>query len=348
MPDQSYIRESVARQEPHAAGALKYSAYNWTRERFLCGEIEGGDFSASGLEARLRTLTPGASTAIWITPFRGISATSVRVPIDLVYLDANCVVIDAVESFPLSSVSSSSRPAESILALPSNSIASAGTRAGDQLILCESQEMKQRLQQMMGARGAEREDQGAQTGLNANSLNANSRTKPARVLQFVDRTQPTAVEVQAAEVVPAAMPALPEVKLAPIRAAAEPAQKAAKPAKSWLQKLINPDPPEPRKASREALHGLAAYFFTGGDPRAHAIRDISATGLYVLTEERWYPGTVVRMTLTDQGKPGSERSLTVHASVVRWGNDGVGLQFVAADAGPNGRQILQFIQRLRS
>lgn len=339
MPDQPYIRESVARQEPHAASALKYSAYNWTRERFLCGEIEAGDFSATGLEARLRTLTPGSSSAIWITPFRGISPTSVRVPVDLVYLDANCVVIDAVESFPLSSVSSSSRPADSILALPSNSIAAAGTRAGDRLILCESQEMKQRLHQMMIARGSDRDDQSEQTG-----LNASSRTKPARVLQFVDRSQPASVEVQPAEVEPVAMPALPEVKPAP--AVAEPAQKAAKAGKSWFQKLLNPDPPEPRKAAREALHGLAAYFFTGGDPRAHAIRDISATGLYVLTEERWYPGTVVRMTLTDQGKPGSERSLTVHASVVRWGNDGVGLQF--ADAGPDGRQVTQFIQRLRS
>jgi len=52
--------------------------------------------------------------------------------------------------------------------------------------------------------------------------------------------------------------------------------------------------------------------------------------LYVVTEERWYPGTLVLMTLqrTDQGEESSERSISVHSRAVRWGNDGVGLQFV--------------------
>jgi hypothetical protein len=76
------------------------------------------------------------------------------------------------------------------------------------------------------------------------------------------------------------------------------------------------------------LSWLAAYFFTGGMPSAHGIRDISSTGLYVFTEERWYLGTVIRITLTDLRHPTAERSCTVNAKVVRWGNDGVGCQFV--------------------
>lgn len=52
------------------------------------------------------------------------------------------------------------------------------------------------------------------------------------------------------------------------------------------------------------------------------------TGMYVLTDERWYIGTVVRNTITDEREPTAERSITLNAKVVRWGNDGVGLQFM--------------------
>ena len=102
----------------------------------------------------------------------------------------------------------------------------------------------------------------------------------------------------------------------------------------------------------------------GGDPVAHTIRDISSSGLYVLTGERWYPGTVIRMTLADRRQPSAERSITVYAGVVRWGNDGVGLQFLVPDgknmrrgvvegaSGPTGgasrAQITEFMAKLRS
>lgn len=113
--------------------------------------------------------------------------------------------------------------------------------------------------------------------------------------------------------------------------AIEPAQRSVKPVKSWLQRLLFPDPPESRKAPREALPGPAAYFFTGGVPVAHDVREISRTGMYVVTTERWYPGTVVTMTLTDRRQPTVERSIILNATVVHWGNDGVGLAFLVRD-----------------
>jgi hypothetical protein len=84
--------------------------------------------------------------------------------------------------------------------------------------------------------------------------------------------------------------------------------------------------------SRLPVAGLVAHFFTGGAPQPHEIRDMSLTGLYVVTTERWYPGTLIRMTLTrqDTGQSISDRSITVQAKSVRWGNDGVGLEFVFA------------------
>ena len=84
-----------------------------------------------------------------------------------------------------------------------------------------------------------------------------------------------------------------------------------------------------------------AHFFTGGAPVAHEIRDVSSTGLYVITTERWYPGTIIRMTLSkpDVGQPPAERSITIQAESMRWGNDGVGLRFVLAAQGKSAQGI---------
>lgn len=133
---------------------------------------------------------------------------------------------------------------------------------------------------------------------------------------------------------------------------------------NWLRRLCFPDPEEPRTSPRESLSWLIAYFFTGGTPVAHLVRDVSFSGMYVFTEERWYPGTVVRITLTDRREPTAERSLTLNARVVRSEDDGVGLQFLLgdgrdADAGlvptlgdslePIGRrQLEKFLGRLKT
>jgi len=108
--------------------------------------------------------------------------------------------------------------------------------------------------------------------------------------------------------------------------------------KSWLQRLLSSDPRQPRKNARQMVSGLAAYFWTGATPRPHTIRDISPTGLYVVTEERWYPGTLIQMTLQKigTGRPKTDLSIALMARALRWGNDGVGLEFVVQSR-PNHR-----------
>jgi len=91
---------------------------------------------------------------------------------------------------------------------------------------------------------------------------------------------------------------------------------------------------ERRKADRLRAAELSAFYWTGAAPVQHGIRDISSTGLYLVTEERWYPGTLVMMTLqkTDDAPGDSERSIAVQSKAVRWGTDGVGLDFVLQDS----------------
>ncbi len=78
-----------------------------------------------------------------------------------------------------------------------------------------------------------------------------------------------------------------------------------------------------------------------------------------MTEERWYPGTLVLMTLqdTEGGQETTERSIQVHSRAVRCGSDGVGLQFIVSKSkDANGKKIVdgadqkeldRFLERLR-
>jgi hypothetical protein len=102
----------------------------------------------------------------------------------------------------------------------------------------------------------------------------------------------------------------------------------------WLFPDLNIDRPQVnvdrRRAMRLPTPDLVAYFFTGGAPVAHSLQDISITGFYMQTDERWIPGTIIRMTLQRPSARGNDPgdALTVHSRVVRWGHDGGGFEFV--------------------
>jgi hypothetical protein len=99
--------------------------------------------------------------------------------------------------------------------------------------------------------------------------------------------------------------------------------------KRWWDGLFSKDR---RRSDRQPAPKLAVYYWTGGAPAQHEVRDISPTGLYVVTDERWYPGTIVKMTL--QRTDGTEETtehIAVESKAVRWGEDGVGLSFVLLD-----------------
>lgn len=105
----------------------------------------------------------------------------------------------------------------------------------------------------------------------------------------------------------------------------------------WMfPELIIKEPEEQvdrRRASRQSLPGMIAYYFTGGSPEPQKIANISVTGFYLHTDERWMPGTIVRMTLQRVGSQGDDPSdtITVNSRIVRWGEDGEGFEFILAD-----------------
>lgn len=89
-------------------------------------------------------------------------------------------------------------------------------------------------------------------------------------------------------------------------------------------------PSERRRAKRKEALPLAAYYWNGNEPKPTPVKDISLEGMYLLTDERWYPNTMLQMTLVrsdrSQDEPGY--SIRLAARVIWSGHDGVGFAFV--------------------
>ena len=96
----------------------------------------------------------------------------------------------------------------------------------------------------------------------------------------------------------------------------------------WLFPEVNQ-----RRAKRYPTPGLVAYYWTGGAPHSYHVGDMSATGLFLLTKERWAPGTLIQMTLQVQdGRVNhSDNSICVLTEVVRWSDNGAGFNFILTD-----------------
>jgi Flp pilus assembly protein TadG len=99
---------------------------------------------------------------------------------------------------------------------------------------------------------------------------------------------------------------------------------------AWLESN-----PQPRRAPRAAEPSLMVYYWDGSVPEGRKIRDISTSGAYVVTPERWYVGTIVRLVLqgykaTPQSDGGRVpvRSMSIASRVVRHGPEGIGVEFI--------------------
>jgi|HubBroStandDraft_1064217.scaffolds.fasta_scaffold44674_3 hypothetical protein len=350
----------------------KLCAYNQTRECFLGLEVDGADLSLAKLKDRIASLALKSGEGLWLSPFRGLPEWGIRVPLDLLYLDRECRVIDVVESYPVFRANAATAQPASVLALPTHSIYSSQTQPGDQLVLCVAEEMQQRLERSTAAAPGAHAAQPAAAAPAPISIAAAVKRPVVESAPAI--VQPVPRRVAAGVVQSAVMlrekplwsggPGLLELEnrseedpASPrdthMMGLIQPEMTDLRPPRGWLERWWSPDP---RRAPRDFATGLAAYYWTGGPPEAHAVKDISPTGLYVVTEERWYPGTLILMTLqnTAFGDEVAERTICVHSRAVRWGKDGVGLQFVLQNdsedrsmAAADKKALDRFLQRLR-
>lgn len=315
----------------------KHLAYNQTNECFLGLDVVAADFSTASLIEWIPALALKPDAGLWLVPFRGIPVTRDQIPLDLIYLDDKCRVIELVEAFPLFRVSDFCAGATSVLALPTQSISSSQTRRGDQLILCVAKDLESRLEQISCSCDVTRAFESA-TLLPAQTDWRSGSDKPQSMNQLKD-------EPIESEQIQVTGPVKTEIQ-------------NFRSTKNWLKRWWTPDP---RRAPRQTSPGLSASFWTGASPeKSHAIRDISSTGMFLMTNERWCPGTVIRMLLTNigNGVQNPESSICVQSRAVRWGNEGVGLQFVVQDNqklrngqnrvsdGANRRELDEFLRQV--
>jgi uncharacterized protein len=375
-------------QDP-AAGSLskaggtmesrKLCAYNQTRECFLGLEVDSADLSLAKLKDRISSLALKSGEGLWLSPFRGLPEWGIRVPLDLLYLDKDCRVIDVVESYPVFRANAATPHPATVMALPTHSIYSSQTQVGDQLVLCAAEEMQQRLENFTGGTASPHPAASGPLGPRPVPIVpitvSPKRTAAAPSASPTSAPPPAATKRSPTAVVQGAVllrekplwsggPGLLELENRSEQVPAandqthvmgliQPEMTDVRPPRGWLERWWSPDP---RKAPREPAPGLAAYYWTGGPSEARQVKDISSTGLYVITEERWYPGTLVLMTLqaTAFGEEVAERTICVHSRAVRWGKDGVGLQFVLQHntidpsmAAADRKALDRFLQRLR-
>lgn len=106
---------------------------------------------------------------------------------------------------------------------------------------------------------------------------------------------------------------------------------------NWLEKFVAP---EADRAERRVVQQFAAYRWNGSTLVQGMVRDISSSGLYLITDERWQPGTIIALTLQREGPldPDPTRRVTTQTKVIRCGPDGVGLSFLWAKDDPQSRQ----------
>jgi hypothetical protein len=285
----------------------KHCAFNQTRECFLGLHVTLGDLSYVRLRDLLGSLALKADEGLWLAPFRGIPSADLRFPVDLIYLDGDGRVLDLVESFPLSTLSSPHPQVASLLVLPEQSVASSQTRTGDQLLICLAEEMQGSLNRLSGVDSDEAARQPSPSG-------ARWQVGEAIDVRPEENRSPK--------------PSIPYAGREPD--SEEAGKSTYKRPKNWLERWLAPDP---RRADRRAASHLVAYYWNGSQPEARPIRDISETGLYLFTEERWYPGTVVLMTLqrTDCEESDPDRAITVQTQAMRQGKDGVGMKFLLSN-----------------
>jgi hypothetical protein len=89
---------------------------------------------------------------------------------------------------------------------------------------------------------------------------------------------------------------------------------------------------ERRKDQRMDAQGLSVSYTAGSQQKSVRIGNISPTGLYLATEERWAPGTPILLTLGEKSvfQSFSRSQVKLFAKCVRVDENGVGLAFAHA------------------
>lgn len=91
------------------------------------------------------------------------------------------------------------------------------------------------------------------------------------------------------------------------------------------------------RAERRESPALVAVHWDGNTPRQHPVANLSSSGAYLFTREKWNPGEIVSLTLQRKGELERTRRsrFTIQAKAVRRDKDGVAVEYLL----PNETQV---------
>jgi uncharacterized protein len=110
-------------------------AYNTQRQAFLATSVQLANTHWSRLRGLLgkngRTFSAG--NGLWIVPCHGVHTIAMKIPIDIVYLNEQCVVERVVENMKPWRLAPFDVRTTSVLELPARTIWTTGTAVGDRI-----------------------------------------------------------------------------------------------------------------------------------------------------------------------------------------------------------------------
>lgn len=287
-------------------GLQRLCACNPAREVLISQKIEQFDTVHEAFLTLVERLSNVHASALWLNPFRGIPKGPRFSRFDMIYLDEAGKVMKSTqgyteaEKFAEFSSARIEETASSVLILPLHTLQNMGIQAGDQIKICGVGKV------LVGANAPE-------TGLGA--LGSDWCAK------------------QITTAPPATTSPKPQARVSTAKPVVSEAPKEEKPSLKlrflrWM--FPQEESGDRRRGQRMQAPNLVAYYWTGGAPQCFELADVSDHGLYLLTEERWIPGTRIVMTLQRKlNSTGDQEEISrVESQVVRWGEDGVGFEFV--------------------
>lgn len=278
-------------------GTPKLCACDRTCQSPICAEIETIDTVKKPFAVLVKSLAEVEKTGLWLNPFRGIPRGPRLSRFDVIYLDENCQVLDFAENFTEAEFKPFQGDATTALVLPPHTLNSLKIRKGDQLRICSGDKLLAPSGELASSKVHDR----SQCVLDSGQGISPSEPTVCK--------QPSAIEADMSDLAEEK----PSLKLRLLR---------------WLFQV--PASTDQRRGERRPAPDLIAYYWNGGTPKAHQLGNVSQSGLYLLTEERWLPGTCFVMTLQKKrdSEITTEEISRVESRVVRWGDDGIGFEFV--------------------
>lgn len=288
---------------------MRLRVFDVTQATVITPDVGMIDTAREPFNVVARNLKSIADRGIWLSPFRGVPPVNGIPVLDVVYLDASHRVTGLDKEYQANAVafdadSINGDKADSALVLPTGSAEASRIQAGDQLRFSDAVTGLLWASDIVGIANAEQQD--AEGGTAQGQISPKSESEAAGQVQRDYSPEP------------------------------EPKPGALRRALGWL---VGVKPlrrgSDRRKGTRRAIPGLVAYFWTGGAPKAYEVANISTEGFYLLTEERWMPGTAILVTLqigsVTKGEP--DTRISVQCKVVWAGSDGVGFEYDTSGTG---------------